>query len=72
MNTIINHAKTIAILIAIVVVNIFYWLPLVLISTIIAKKPINGSEILPIGILIELLIGIMCIIYARNAMNKIA
>lgn len=72
MNTIIKHAKTIAILIAIAIVNIFYWLPLVLISTTIAKKPINGSEILPMGILIELLIGVMCIVYVRNQMNKLA
>lgn len=68
MNTIINSAKTIAILIAIAIVNIFYWLPPIMIAITVATRPMEKNEILIllIGIPIELLIGIIGVIHARN------
>lgn len=66
MNTIINHTKTIALIIAIVLVNVIHWTPFIVITAIVTTQPINGREILLIGIPVELLIGSMCIIHARN------
>ena len=68
MNTIINYAKTIAILIAIAIVNIFYWLPPIAIAITVATRPMEKNEILIllIGIPIELVIGLICVIHARN------
>lgn len=66
MNTIINHTKTIALIIAIVLVNVIHWTPFIVITAIVTTQPINGREILLIGIPVELLIGSMGIIYARN------
>lgn len=66
MNTIINHTKTIALIIAIVLVNVIHWTPFIAITAIVTTQPITGREILLIGIPVELLIGSMCIIHARN------
>lgn len=66
MNTIINHTKTIALIIAIVLVNVIRWTPFIAITAIVAMQPINGREILLIGIPVELLIGSICIAHARN------
>ena len=66
MNTIINYAKTIPIIVAIIIVNVIRWTPFIAITAIVTTQPINGREILLIGISVELLIGAMCIIYARN------
>lgn len=66
MNTIINHTKTIALIIAIVLVNVIHWTPFIAITAIVTTQPINGREILLIGTPVELLIGSMCIIHARN------
>ena len=66
MNAIINYAKTIAIIIAILIVNIIRWTPFIAITALVTTQPINGREILLIGIPVELLIGAMCIIHARN------
>jgi hypothetical protein len=66
MNTIINYAKTIPIIVAILIVNVIRWTPFIAITAIVTTQPINGREILLIGIPVELLIGSMCIIHARN------
>lgn len=66
MNTIINYAKTIPIIVAILIVNVIRWAPFIAITAIVTTQPINGREILLIGIPVELLIGSMCIIHARN------
>lgn len=66
MNTIINYAKTIPIIVAIIIVNVIRWTPFIAITAIVTTQPINGREILLIGIPVELLIGSMCIIHARN------
>lgn len=66
MNTIINYAKTIPTIVAILIVNIIRWTPFIAITAIVTTQPINGREILLIGIPVELLIGSMCIIHARN------
>ena len=66
MNTIINHTKTIALIIAIVLVNVIHRTPFIAITAIVTTQHINGREILLIGIPVELLIGAMCIIHARN------
>lgn len=66
MNTIINYAKTIPIIVAIIIVNVIRWTPFIAITAIVTTQPINGREILLIGIPVELLIGAVCIIHARN------
>lgn len=66
MNTIINYAKTIPIIVAIIIVNVIRWTPFIAITAIVTTQPINGREILLIGIPVELLIGAMYIIHARN------
>lgn len=66
MNTIINYVKTILIIVAILIVNVIRWTPFIAIVAIVTTQPINGREILLIGIPVELLIGSLCIIHARN------
>lgn len=66
MNTIINYAKTIPIIVSIIIVNVIRWTPFIAITAIVTTQPINGREILLIGIPVELLIGSICIIHARN------
>lgn len=66
MNTIINYAKTIPIIVAIIIVNVIRWTPFIAITALVTTQPIREREILLIGILIELLIGAVCIIHARN------
>ena len=51
MNTIINYAKTIPIIVAILIVNVIRWTPFIAITAIVTTQPINGREILLIGIL---------------------
>ena len=58
--------KNFIIVIAIIITKPFYWLPPIMIATTVAAQPIREREILLIGILIELLIGAVCIIHARN------
>lgn len=41
MNTIINHTKTIALIIAIVLVNVIHWTPFIAITAIVTTQPIN-------------------------------
>lgn len=58
--------KNFIIAIMIIITNAIRWLTAITITIIVATQPIREREILLIGILIELLIGSLCIIHARN------